>query len=289
MTLLKGQRLCSMGSQQPFFIQATESVDTLSISSNQRSGQQRNFTKDFTKASLVAGVVTVAVGAAAPAYASTEVSQTFLDEQTQYGQIQYGQVGSSQSSVSQAQNEQFQREQARIDKLRRLQAGVSPERRLQAETLRASQYEQAQYEQAQYEPPRYENHQYEQPVSYEQPAPVQPADGVYLYGQQPVPNQLATAYFVFEAQGGAVTGAFYMPSSSFDCVQGRIDNQQMALNVTDSYSQETTSYALTLEAPNAQLASFDSVVATPPNISGYHSLPVSDRDRDLLATCQARY
>ena len=281
MTLFKGRRL--RGSQQPFFIQAAESVETLSIYPNQRSGQRQ---KNTSKAGLVAGAVTVAVGVAAPAYANTDASQTLLDEQAQYGQV--GQVEFSQSTTAQVQNEQFQREQARIEKLRRLQAGISTERRLQAEAFRASQYEQAQYEQAQYEQAQYED-QYEQPVAYEQPAPAQTADGVYLYGQQPVPNQLATAYFVFEAQGDMVTGAFYMPSSSFDCVQGRIDGQQMALNVTDSYSQETTGYALAMEAPNAQIASLDGAVATPPNISGYHSLPVSDRDRDLLATCQARY
>lgn len=115
------------------------------------------------------------------------------------------------------------------------------------------------------------------------------ADGIYLYGQQPVPNQLATAYFVFESQGNNVTGAFYMPSSSFDCVEGRIGPREIALNVTDSYSQETSQYALGLETPATEVASTEGVFAAPPDISGFHPLPVSDDDRDLLATCQARY
>lgn len=113
-----------------------------------------------------------------------------------------------------------------------------------------------------------------------------PADGVYLYGERPVANQATTTYFVFESQSGSVTGAFYMPSSSFDCVQGQMSSTDIALQVTDSYSQETSAYALTLNAPASEIASRLSV-SVPPNIEGFHALPVSESDRSILATCQA--
>lgn len=243
------------------------------------------------RAGLAVGSLSLVVGIATPAHANTP----------------YTPVPSEYSG------------QSRIEKLQQLQAGVSAERRIQAQQLRDSEYYQsqseeaqfapAQYNQAQYEPTDYgqgrnEQAQYEQPVSHQAPVaePIntapnsylnnalnRPADGVYLYGQQPVANQLETAYFVFEAQEGAVTGAFYMPSSSFDCAQGQIRADHMALTVTDSYSQEVSNYALDLDSSNAQVASTGSVIVSPPSISGFHQLPVSNRDRSLLATCQAKY
>lgn len=114
-----------------------------------------------------------------------------------------------------------------------------------------------------------------------------PAQGIYHYGQQPIVDQPETAYFVFESQGANVAGALYMPSSSFDCVQGRIVDQQMALSITDSYSQETYSYALALNEPTVEVASQGGAIASPPNIDGFYPLPLREQDRAILATCQA--
>jgi hypothetical protein len=125
-----------------------------------------------------------------------------------------------------------------------------------------------------------------QPLLAQRPS-VFPEDGVYLYGQQPIPNQLATAYLVFEAQAGQVVGAFYMPHSSFDCVQGQIQENELALTITDSYSQEAYAYALDL-SHNSTVASTEN--ATELNIAGFFPLAaVSDNDQQILATCQAFY
>ena len=110
---------------------------------------------------------------------------------------------------------------------------------------------------------------------------------VYLYGQQPVANQLGTASFEFEAREEIVSGAFYMPGSSFDCASGYMSQQAMELTITDSYSQETHQYALGLTAPTAVVASGQGV-ALPTGIEGFHPLPVTERDRTILAICQAR-
>ena len=115
------------------------------------------------------------------------------------------------------------------------------------------------------------------------------ADGVYLYGQQAVPDQLATTYFVFELQEGSLTGAFYMPSSSFDCVQGQLAQGQIMLSVTDSYSQETSPYSLSLSPPAAVVAGQPGPMIAPLNIAGFHPLLMSDQSRELLAICQAKY
>ena len=115
------------------------------------------------------------------------------------------------------------------------------------------------------------------------------ADGTYLYGQQPVSEQLATAYFVFEARSGVITGALFMPSSSFDCVQGHVESGEIVLTVTDSYYQDHYQYALALEMPAVDVAQQWGVVGLPPNISEFYSLPVRDSDRAVLTTCQANY
>ncbi|MGB3296604.1 MAG: hypothetical protein WBB01_26770 [Phormidesmis sp.] len=149
-------------------------------------------------------------------------------------------------------------EQARIEHLRRLQAHLGSARHWEQASLPAT-------------------------------ASNRSVDGIYLYGQQPIPDQLATAYFVFELQDGNITGAFYMPSSSFDCVRGQMESDQILLSVTDSYSQETSPYALSLNPPAAVVASQLSPGIAPPNISGFYRLPMNDQGRELLTICQARY
>ncbi|MEO0769755.1 MAG: hypothetical protein AAFY72_10020 [Cyanobacteria bacterium J06649_4] len=113
-----------------------------------------------------------------------------------------------------------------------------------------------------------------------------PTNGTYLYGQQPIAGQPATTYFVFEAQGEQVSGAFFMPSSSFDCVQGQINGQHMSLAITDSYSQETYAYTLSINTASTHVASQRNI-ATPLNIDGFHPMPITESDRTILATCQA--
>ena len=114
-----------------------------------------------------------------------------------------------------------------------------------------------------------------------------PADGLYLFGAQPVADQLATAYLVFELQAGRVTGAFYMPHSSFDCFQGGMDQSELALTITDSDSQERYTYAQALEQ-GALVASTGDV--TEFSLAGFHQLEqLSANDHRLLETCQASY
>ena len=250
MVFFEAQEGWSGGHHQPFFIPIFINADKFVKA---LSGHSYQLLHLASQACLIASALGVAIGVAAPAQANV-------------GLVQYKQAQQHEQSL-----------QTRNEKLRRLQAGISPERRIQRQLLNTFSQ---QHEEAQLEPA----------VSSEHSIPAiinSPADGIYLYGQQPTPNQLATAYFVFESQGGRVTGAFYMPSSSFDCVQGHIGSDRIALNVTDSYSQETASYSLGLHPPNAQVAGLGSSIAAPPNISGFHQLPVSDRDRALLSTCQA--
>ncbi|ESA35348.1 hypothetical protein N836_11620 [Leptolyngbya sp. Heron Island J] len=111
------------------------------------------------------------------------------------------------------------------------------------------------------------------------------SNGIYLFGEKPLPDQLQTAYMIFEAQAGQVVGAFYSPHSSFDCFRGSVENTQLSLAITETYSQEEYAYALDLE---------DTPVAGPGSrqfaIEGFHQIEaVSENDLRMLSTCQAHY
>lgn len=111
-------------------------------------------------------------------------------------------------------------------------------------------------------------------------------DGVYLYGQADEPQQIGSAYMVFEVQQNRVVGAFYMPYSSFDCFNGEFQADQLALNVVDSYERTAHPYSVALE-PGSPVASATGEVA-PAELEGFQRLSeVSEADQGILATCQA--
>ncbi|WP_416676219.1 hypothetical protein [Egbenema bharatensis] len=114
------------------------------------------------------------------------------------------------------------------------------------------------------------------------------SDGVYLYGEAPEPDQIGSAYMVFEVSGAQVTGAFYLPHSSFDCFQGEFQGSQLDLMVVDSYSQTANDYSIAIQR-DGYIASNDSV-AVPVQIDGYHHIAeVSENDQRLLDTCRADF
>lgn len=123
-------------------------------------------------------------------------------------------------------------------------------------------------------------------VTSQQPDSQPLADGVYLYGQSAEAEQLGSAYMVFEVRDRQVTGAFYMPYSSFDCFNGAIESNRLALNVIDSYEQASYPYEIGLEQSDA-VATVGNVTITPVQIEGFHRIEsVSDNDRRILASCQ---
>lgn len=113
-------------------------------------------------------------------------------------------------------------------------------------------------------------------------------DGVYLYGESPEPEQIGRAYLVFEVTQGNVIGAFYMPSSEFDCTYGRFQADQLALTVIDSYEQGRHPYAIALEAASP-VASQDATAAGL-NLAGYYPIAtVSANDHRMLDQCKSNY
>ncbi|MBE9077507.1 hypothetical protein IQ241_09380 [Romeria aff. gracilis LEGE 07310] len=112
------------------------------------------------------------------------------------------------------------------------------------------------------------------------------ADGVYLYGQSQQPDQLGSAYLVFEVEQQQAVGAFYMPHSSFDCFSGQVRPNRLDLSVVSSYEQTVHSYSVAIETPATLVAG---PAASEFTLVGFHSLQPDAQDYDILATCQADF
>ncbi len=114
--------------------------------------------------------------------------------------------------------------------------------------------------------------------------------GVYLYGSSAQPEQIGQTYMVFRVDQNRVVGAFYMPRSSFDCFHGDMKGNSLALNIVNSYDQQSHSYQVALEQqfPNtaASQASANAVIG----LQGYHRISkISENDQRILGVCQAQF
>lgn len=92
-------------------------------------------------------------------------------------------------------------------------------------------------------------------------------NGIYLYGESPRPGQLRQTYMVFEVKNNGVTGAVYMPFSSYDCFHGTVQAGTLNALMLESYPEE--SYPVTVD------------------LVDLYPLQVGAREQTLLQSCQA--
>ena len=124
-------------------------------------------------------------------------------------------------------------------------------------------------------------------ISSPQPIPFL-EDGTYLYGQSAEAEQVGSAYMVFDVMGQDVVGAFYMPSSSFDCFQGIIQADELALTIHDSYGEGSFPFSVALVTNEEAIASDGTVIVPGKSLDGFQPIEgVSDNDQRILATCRA--
>ncbi|MEO0534772.1 MAG: hypothetical protein AAF215_13015 [Cyanobacteria bacterium P01_A01_bin.123] len=118
-----------------------------------------------------------------------------------------------------------------------------------------------------------------------QPLQTSLADGIYFYGQVPQTGQFGVEYVVFQVVDQQAIGAFFMPSSSYDCFHGEITPDRMDLTVIGSYDQTPSNYAIAL-SPAMTLTAAAGETAVPLSLAGYHPIDtVSAAEQELLATC----
>lgn len=122
------------------------------------------------------------------------------------------------------------------------------------------------------------------------------ADGIYLYGRTPKPEQMGQEYMVFEVRQGKVTGAFYLPSSEFSCFQGTLQSGELALIVANSSDSDADSDLASQNSQKLATASNRPPIGDGYNplgysysvlLQNYYQLPsVSANDKRILATCK---
>ncbi|WP_299493728.1 hypothetical protein [Acaryochloris sp. IP29b_bin.137] len=71
-------------------------------------------------------------------------------------------------------------------------------------------------------------------------------DGVHLFGQARKPGKFQTEYLIFKIKRNQVIGAFFMPSSSFDCFAGNLQGGALTVSVVESYEQQTYEHSVNL-------------------------------------------
>lgn len=114
-------------------------------------------------------------------------------------------------------------------------------------------------------------------------------DGIYLYGQSAEPEQVGSAYMVFESRSDRVVGAFYMPHSSFDCFYGSAEPDQLALMVVDSYEQGVHSFDVALQSNSDVASSVGGAIASI-TLEGFQPVAtISENDYRILEVCQSQY
>jgi hypothetical protein len=115
------------------------------------------------------------------------------------------------------------------------------------------------------------------------------ADGVYLYGESPEPNQIGSAYLVFEVTDHQLVGAFYLPHSSFDCLEGEVQDDRLNFTLVNSYDRTVQAYSLPIQSDN-YVASASEPMTAPIQLNGMHNIStISDNDQRILETCKADF
>ncbi|MGB3612842.1 MAG: hypothetical protein WBA10_03545 [Elainellaceae cyanobacterium] len=113
------------------------------------------------------------------------------------------------------------------------------------------------------------------------------SEGRYLFGQALEPDEIGAVYTVFAVEGDRITGAFYMPHSSFDCFYGNVQGDRLSVTVRDSYGQTTFPYAIALVQGQETIASSDTT-ALQTGLDGFHRIAaLSENDQRILDVCRS--
>jgi hypothetical protein len=110
------------------------------------------------------------------------------------------------------------------------------------------------------------------------------ADGIYLFGQSPEPEQIGQEYLIFRVQQGKMVGAIYLPQSEFSCFSGTITPPEVNLAIRDPYENQLYRHSIALK-PLAPVAA-DQPIAQKMGLEGYYSIAtINDSAQGILQTC----
>ncbi len=110
------------------------------------------------------------------------------------------------------------------------------------------------------------------------------ADGVYFYGQSAEPERLGKEYLIFQVKQDQIKGAFFVPQSEYDCLEGTIDDRKINLSIED-IEGSNYSYPIAIDRTTS-LATNNNPSLQTVNLRGYQSiLQIPSTARELLAAC----
>ncbi|MEM0979682.1 MAG: hypothetical protein AAGH78_05340 [Cyanobacteria bacterium P01_H01_bin.58] len=111
-------------------------------------------------------------------------------------------------------------------------------------------------------------------------------ESIYLYGEAPELDAIGASYLIFAAYGEQVRGAIFRPYSSFDCFEGRLTDEALALEITNSYTQESYTYAIALAA-EGNLANSAGGASPTLYLEGFHNLgEPRESELSILGVCE---
>jgi hypothetical protein len=109
-------------------------------------------------------------------------------------------------------------------------------------------------------------------------------DGIYFYGQSALPEQLGKEYLIFQVDRGKIKGAFFLPQSEYDCLEGTIDRQKINLSIEDGEGNIYT-HQIAIER-NSSIASNGNLERRSVNLQGYQPIsPIPATAKELLVSC----
>ncbi len=113
-------------------------------------------------------------------------------------------------------------------------------------------------------------------------------DGVHFFGEASQRDQLGSTYMIFEVKDSQVLGAVYAPHSSYNCFEGRFNNEQLALRIEDSYDSSIYTHEIALEQTAIVASSNLQSVEMQLGLEGMQPLRnIQEQEESMLAVCQA--
>ncbi len=113
-------------------------------------------------------------------------------------------------------------------------------------------------------------------------------NGVHFFGEASKRDQLGSTYMIFEVKDSKVLGAVFAPNSSYNCFEGRFNNEQLALRIEDAYDSSVYTHEIALEQKAIVASSNLQSVDMQMGLEGMKSLSsIKDQETSMLATCQA--
>ena len=115
------------------------------------------------------------------------------------------------------------------------------------------------------------------------------SDGIYFYGQSEKLDQIGQEYLVFKVNQKNIIGVFYMPSSEYNCFQGRVEEQRINLSIRDTYNNSTYAHSIAIQE-RSLIAAEGSKIKRFGGLQGYKPIgKIRKVEQEMLDICEKSF